>query len=71
MAENPMQSTCRNFWKMIVDYKCHAIVMMGLTDEEGKVCAYKYSTIIRNSQKNPVCLTSCSAEECLLPVLAS
>ena len=32
-----MQNTCREFWKMIMDRECHAIVMLGHLNEEGRV----------------------------------
>ena len=39
VAEGPMQSTCRAFWKMIMDRKCHVIVMLGhLNENRMNVC---------------------------------
>ena len=32
-----MQSTCRAFWKMIMDRECHTIVMLGHLNENGRV----------------------------------
>ena len=38
VAENPMQSTGKLFWKMIIDFKIPVIVMLGNTKEIGMVC---------------------------------
>ena len=32
-----MQNTCRAFWKMIMDRECHAIIMLGHLNENGRV----------------------------------
>ena len=37
IAQNPLKSTVRNFWKVIVDRKCAAIVMLSNVEENGKV----------------------------------
>ena len=43
IAQNPLKSTVRSFWKVIVDRKCAAIVMLSNVEENG---------IVRNSCKN-------------------
>ena len=45
IAEGPMQSTCRAFWKMIMDRECHVIVMLGHLNENGRV-SVQYSKYI-------------------------
>ena len=42
IAEGPMQSTCRAFWKMIMDRECHAIVMLGHLNENRMNVCYQY-----------------------------
>ena len=37
IAQSPMENTVRDFWKMIVDYKVSAIVMLCGLEESGKV----------------------------------
>jgi protein tyrosine phosphatase len=37
IAQGPLKSTCRDFWKMVSDRKCGAIVMLSQLQEEGKV----------------------------------
>ena len=37
IAQGPMESTCRDFWKMIHDRRCGGIVMLSRLREEGKV----------------------------------
>ena len=37
IAQGPMQSTYRDFWKMVYDRKCGAVVMLGNLTENGKV----------------------------------
>ena len=37
IAQGPMESTCRDFWKMIHDRQCGAIVMLSRLSEDGKV----------------------------------
>ena len=37
IAQGPMQSTARDFWKMILDRKCGVVVMLSDLVEAGKV----------------------------------
>ena len=37
IVQNPVKSTVRNFWKVVVDRKCTAIVMLSNLEENGKV----------------------------------
>ncbi len=37
IAQNPLDSTVRNFWKVIYDRKCAAVVMLTPLSENGKV----------------------------------
>ncbi len=37
IAEGPMESTCRNMWKLVCDRKCGTIVMLSDLTENGKV----------------------------------
>ena len=37
IAQSPMESTARDFWKMICDKKCGVIAMLCHLDEDGKV----------------------------------
>ena len=39
MAQNPLPSTVRNFWKVIYDRKCAAVVMLTPLRENGEVRA--------------------------------
>ena len=43
IAQGPMESTCRDFWKMIYDRQCGAIVMLSRLREKGKVLELKLS----------------------------
>ena len=42
IAQNPLKSTVRNFWKVVADRKCAAIVMLSKLKENKKV----YNSII-------------------------
>ena len=42
IAQSPMQSTVRDFWKMVYDRKCGVIVMLSALVEAGKVHMYMY-----------------------------
>ena len=44
MAQSPMESTTRDFWKMIVERECRAVVMLCGLEEDGNVC-YKCKLI--------------------------
>ena len=37
IAQGPMESTCRDFWKMVCDRTCGVVVMLSRLNEEGKV----------------------------------
>ncbi len=37
IAQNPLDSTVRNFWKVIYDRKCAAVVMLTPLSENGQV----------------------------------
>ena len=37
IAQSPMESTARDFWKMVTDRKCGVIVMLCQLEEDGKV----------------------------------
>ena len=37
MAQGPMESTCRDFWKIVHERQCGAIVMLSRLREKGKV----------------------------------
>ena len=37
IAQNPLQSTVRNFWKVIYDRKCAVVVMLSRLREKGEV----------------------------------
>ncbi|KAL5486467.1 hypothetical protein EMCRGX_G018950 [Ephydatia muelleri] len=40
IAQGPLKSTCRDFWKMVCDRKCGAIVMLSQLEEGGKVSGW-------------------------------
>ncbi|XP_064386414.1 uncharacterized protein LOC135334960 isoform X1 [Halichondria panicea] len=42
IAQNPLDSTVRNFWKMIYDRKCAAVVMLTPLSENGKEACSQY-----------------------------
>ena len=42
IAQSPMENTARDFWKMIMDYKVSAIVMLCGLEENGEVNYYFY-----------------------------
>ncbi|XP_019851757.1 PREDICTED: receptor-type tyrosine-protein phosphatase epsilon-like [Amphimedon queenslandica] len=42
IAQSPMENTARDFWKMIVDYKVSAIVMLCGLEEDGEESCYQY-----------------------------
>jgi protein tyrosine phosphatase len=42
IAQGPMQSTVRDFWKIVHDRKCGVIVMLSDLVEEGKEVCYQY-----------------------------
>ncbi len=37
IAQNPLESTIRNFWKLVTDQKCGAVVMLSQLVETGEV----------------------------------
>ena len=37
VAQSPMKNTSRDFWKMIVERNCSAVVMLCGLEEDGKV----------------------------------
>ena len=37
IAQNPLKSTVRNFWKVIYDRKCAVVVMLSRLKEKGEV----------------------------------
>ena len=69
IAQSPMQSTARDFWKVIYDKKCGVIVMLCNLMEDGKVtsvcaCVHAYVYL-------PVCVCVCMflcADGCALHV---
>ncbi|KAL5486539.1 hypothetical protein EMCRGX_G019033 [Ephydatia muelleri] len=42
IAQGPLKSTCRDFWKMACDRKCGAIVMLSQLEEGGKEVCHQY-----------------------------
>ena len=42
IAEGPLESTIRNFWKMIYDRKCAVVVMVSGLVEEGLEASAQY-----------------------------
>eukprot|EP00731_Ephydatia_muelleri_P019048 Em0011g1088a len=42
IAQGPLKSTCRDFWKMVCDRKCGAIVMLSQLEEGGKEVCHQY-----------------------------
>ena len=51
IAQSPMENTVRDFWKMIVDYKVSAIVMLCGLKESGKVnCCIVHIVDIENDE---------------------
>ena len=42
VAESPMQSTVRNFWKMIYEHDCAVVVMTSSLFEEGQETSAQY-----------------------------
>ena len=42
VAEGPMQSTVRNFWKMIYERNCAVVVMTSALIEEGQEASAQY-----------------------------
>ncbi|KAL5486451.1 hypothetical protein EMCRGX_G018928 [Ephydatia muelleri] len=40
IAQGPLKSTCRDFWKMVCDRKCGTIVMLSQLEEGGKVSGW-------------------------------
>ena len=46
IAQSPMQSTARDFWKMVYDRKCGVIVTLCELMEAGKVCIYEITCAI-------------------------
>ncbi|XP_064386146.1 uncharacterized protein LOC135334769 isoform X3 [Halichondria panicea] len=42
IAQNPLDSTVRNFWKVIYDRKCAAVVMLTPLSEDGKEACSQY-----------------------------
>ena len=43
-----MQSTCRAFWKMIMDRECHAIIILGHLNEDGIVSLLYIETTMKS-----------------------
>ena len=46
IAQGPMQSTVRDFWKMVYDRKCGVIVMLSDLVEEGKVGTSRLAVLL-------------------------
>ena len=46
IAQSPMQSTVRDFWKMVYDRKCGVIVMLSDLVEEGKVWSSRLAVLL-------------------------
>ena len=46
IAQGPMQSTVRDFWKMVYDRKCGVIVMLSDLVEEGKVWSSRLAVLL-------------------------
>ncbi len=42
VAQNPLPSTIRNFWKVIFDWKCAAVVMLTPLTENGEEACSQY-----------------------------
>ena len=40
MAQNPMESTTRDFWKMVKERECTVVVMLCSLEENGQVSQY-------------------------------
>ena len=51
IAQSPMVSTARDFWKMIYDKRCGVVVMLSELTEEGKVGNDGYSVLIEGKWK--------------------
>lgn len=41
-TQGPLQSTCEDFWQMILEEKCNLIVMLTTIFERGRAKCYKY-----------------------------
>ena len=46
IAQGPMQSTVRDFWKIVHDRKCGVIVMLSDLVEEGKVGSSRLAVLL-------------------------
>ena len=46
IAQGPMQSTVRDFWKMVYDRKCGVIVMLSDLVEVGKVGSSRLAVLL-------------------------
>eukprot|EP00731_Ephydatia_muelleri_P019064 Em0011g1104a len=42
IAQGPLKTTCRDFWKMVCDRKCRAIVMLSQLEEGRKEVCHQY-----------------------------
>ena len=65
MAQSPMESTIRDFWKMIVERECRVVVMLCGLEEDGNVCYHKLLCLVNNN--DCVCYRKCVTSTGLLP----
>ena len=63
MAQSPMESTIRDFWKMIVERECRVVVMLCGLEEDGNVCYHKLCLVNNN---DCVCYRKCVTSTGLL-----
>ena len=56
IAQSPMESTARDFWKMVYDRKCGVIVMLCDLVEDGKVLCVCVCVCEREREKLTVCV---------------
>ena len=66
MAQSPMESTIRDFWKMIVERECRVVVMLCGLEEDGNVCYHKLCLVNNN---DCVCYRKCVTSTGLLLLL--
>ena len=61
IAQNPLKSTVRNFWKLITDRKCGAVVSLSQLSENGEVVVTECELIVCVLNKLlAVCVGVCS-----------
>ena len=54
MAQNPMESTTRDFWKMVKERECTVVVMLCSLEENGQVSQYLYNVEHMHAHTNKI-----------------